>query len=87
MQTKIYTGQISNYAREPDANGILQLSWQCASHSLGDISVACKKCSRLGREGHSIVKELKLGPAYSWFPKQMQQKPQISVALIASTTH
>lgn len=36
MQTKIYTGQISNYAREPDANSILQLSWECASHSLGD---------------------------------------------------
>lgn len=64
MQTKIYAGQISNYAREPDANGISQLSWECASHSLGDINMAWKKCSRLRRESHSIVKEFKLVPAY-----------------------
>lgn len=37
---KIYTGQVSNYAREPDANDISQLSWECASHSLGDINMA-----------------------------------------------
>lgn len=43
---------------------ISQLSWECASHSLGDINMAWKKCSRLGRESHSIVKELKLLPAY-----------------------
>lgn len=64
MQTKIYTGQISNYAREADANGISQLSWECANHGLGDINMAWKKRSRLGREGHSIVKELKLVPEY-----------------------
>lgn len=63
MQTNFYIGQVSSDARGPDANGILQLNWECASHSLDDISVVCKKCSRLGR-GHSVVEELKLVPAY-----------------------
>lgn len=63
-QTNFYIGQVSNDVRGPDTNGILQLNWECASHSLDDVSVLCKKCSRLGREGHSVVEEVKLVPAY-----------------------
>ena len=64
MQTNFYTCQVPNDASGPDANGILKLNWECACHSLDDVSLVCNKCSRSGREGHSVVEELQLVPAY-----------------------
>lgn len=64
MQINFHMGQVSSDARGPDANGILQLNRECASHSLDDITVVCKKCSKLGRESHSVDEELKLVSAY-----------------------